>query len=75
MAIVVDEYGGVAGLITIESVIEQIVGDIEDEYDFDDVENNIVPKKGEKYRVKALPPIANFNPAFGTSYSARSSTP
>jgi len=69
MAIVVDEYGGVAGLITIEDVIEQIVGDIEDEYDFDDVEDNIVQDKGGQYRVKALTEIADFNAAFGTSYS------
>jgi len=69
IAIVVDEYGGVAGLITIEDVLEQIVGDIEDEYDFEDVENNIVPEKGGQYRVKALTEIADFNEAFGTSYS------
>jgi magnesium and cobalt transporter len=69
MAIVVDEYGGVAGLITIEDVIEQIVGDIEDEYDFEDVEDNIVQDKGGQYRVKALTEIADFNSAFGTSYS------
>jgi magnesium and cobalt transporter len=68
MAIVVDEYGGVAGLITIEGVIEQIVGDIEDEYDFQDVEENIVPEKGGQYRVKALTAIADFNAAFGTRY-------
>jgi magnesium and cobalt transporter len=69
MAIVVDEYGGVAGLITIEAVIEQIVGDIEDEYDYEDVEDNIVPEKGGLFRVKALTEIADFNQAFGTRYS------
>jgi len=69
MAIVVDEYGGVAGLITIEDVIEQIVGDIEDEYDFDDVEDNIVQDKGGQYRVKALTEIADFNATVGTSFS------
>ena len=68
MAIVVDEYGGVAGLITIEGVIEQIVGDIEDEYDYQDVEDNIVPEKGGQYRVKALTAISDFNTAFGTRY-------
>jgi hypothetical protein len=45
MAIVVDEYSGVAGLITIEDVLEQIVGDIEDEYDFDEEEDNILSIK------------------------------
>jgi len=69
MAIVVDEYGGVAGLVTIEDVIEQIVGDIEDEYDFEDVEDNIVPEKGGVYRVKALTEIADFNEAFGVRFS------
>ena len=68
MAIVVDEYGGVAGLITIEGVIEQIVGDIEDEYDFEDVEDNIVLDKGGQYRVKALTEIADFNAVFGTRF-------
>jgi len=69
MAIVVDEYGGVAGLITIEDVIEQIVGDIEDEYDFEDVEDNIVQDKSGQHRVKALTEISDFNAAFGTRYS------
>ncbi len=69
MAVVVDEYGGVAGLVTIEDVIEQIVGDIEDEYDFEDVEDNIVPEKGGQYRVKALTEIDDFNAVFGTRYS------
>ncbi|HJV05968.1 HlyC/CorC family transporter [Paludibacterium denitrificans] len=68
MAIVVDEYGGVSGLITIEDVIEQIVGDIEDEYDFDDSEDNIVPVRGQRYRVKALTEIADFNEYFDTRF-------
>jgi magnesium and cobalt transporter len=69
IAIVVDEYGGVAGLITIEDVLEQIVGDIEDEYDFDEAEDNIVQEKRGIYRVKALTEIADFNESFGTSFS------
>jgi len=65
IAMVVDEYGGVAGLITIEDVLEQIVGDIEDEYDFDEEEDNILPIKagmsGPRWRIKALTEISQFN--------------
>jgi magnesium and cobalt transporter len=73
MAIVVDEYGGVAGLITIEDVLEQIVGDIEDEYDFDEEEDNILPvsngSRGLRWRVKALTEISQFNESLGSSFS------
>jgi magnesium and cobalt transporter len=69
IAIVVDEYGGVAGLVTIEDVLEQIVGDIEDEYDFDEVEDNIVQDKTGQYRVKAVTEITDFNEKFGTAFS------
>ena len=70
MAIVVDEYGGVAGLVTIEDVLEQIVGDIEDEYDFDEAADNIVLDNTGRYRVKAITEIDDFNQAFGTRFSA-----
>jgi magnesium and cobalt transporter len=66
IAIVVDEYGGVSGLVTIEDVLEQIVGDIEDEYDFDETEDNIVPDRLGKYRVKAAIELGDFNQALGT---------
>jgi magnesium and cobalt transporter len=69
IAIVVDEYGGVAGMITIEDVLEQIVGDIEDEYDFDETEDNIIQDAKGRYRVKALTEIADFNEVFGTDFS------
>ena len=68
IAIVVDEYGGVAGLVTIEDVLEQIVGDIEDEYDFDEAEDNIVRESSGHYRVKAQTEIADFNAHFGTTF-------
>jgi magnesium and cobalt transporter len=69
MAIVVDEYGGVSGLVTIEDVLEQIVGDIEDEYDFDESVGNIVLDNSGRYRVKAITEIADFNVAFGTNFA------
>src|SRR5687767_3890242 len=69
IAIVVDGYGGVAGLVTIEDVLEQIVGDIEDEYDFDEAEDNIVQDKAGQFRVKAQTEIADFNEKFGTDFS------
>jgi magnesium and cobalt transporter len=69
IAIVVDEYGGVAGMVTIEDVLEQIVGDIEDEYDFDETEDNIIRDSQGRYRVKALTEIVDFNEALGTDFS------
>lgn len=69
IAIVVDEYGGVAGMVTIEDVLEQIVGDIEDEYDYDEDEDNIIQHADGQFRVKALTEIADFNEALGTTFS------
>jgi magnesium and cobalt transporter len=73
MAIVIDEYGGVAGLVTIEDVLEQIVGDIEDEYDFDEAADNILPEAGGRWRVKALTQISDFNAHFGTRFADEAS--
>jgi magnesium and cobalt transporter len=69
IAIVVDEYGGVAGMVTIEDVLEQIVGDIEDEYDYDEDEDNIIQNADGQYRVKALTEITDFNEIIGTNLS------
>jgi magnesium and cobalt transporter len=68
MAIVIDEYGGVAGLVTIEDVLEEIVGDIEDETDAE--EDQFIRKiSDEDYFIKALTPIEDFNEHFKTSFS------
>ncbi len=68
MALVVDEYGGVGGLVTIEDVLEQIVGEIDDEYD--EAESAPILKQDERrYLVNALTPIAEFNEYFGTDFS------
>ena len=69
IAIVVDEYGGVSGLVTIEDVLEQIVGDIEDEYDFDEAEDNIIAEANGRFRVKAQTEIATFNDRLGADFS------
>lgn len=69
MAIVVDEFGGVAGLVTIEDVLEQIVGEIEDEHDFDDDDSLIKEVEDGVTMVKALTPIEDFNEHFSTRFS------
>ena len=68
MAIVVNEYGGVAGLVTIEDVLEQIVGEIEDEHDIDDDDYLIKDLEGDDFTVKAITPIDEFNEHFKTQY-------
>ena len=69
IAIVVDESGGVAGLVTIEDVLEQIVGNIEDEFDYDETEDNIIQDQDSKFRVKASTELSDFNNYFATEYS------
>lgn len=69
MAIVVDEYGGISGLVTFEDVIEPIIGDIEDEFDEDDSADNIFAVSAERFRVNAVTEIETVNEFFGTNYS------
>lgn len=68
MAIVIDEYGSVCGAVTIEDVLEQIVGEIEDEYDVDD-DSYIKKFDDENHIVKALTPVDEFNEYFETAFS------
>ena len=68
MAIVIDEYGSVSGVVTIEDVLEQIVGEIEDEYDVDD-ESYITKFDDENHIVKAITPMDEFNEYFGTKFT------
>lgn len=74
MAIVVDEYGGVSGLVTIEDILELIVGEIEDEFDDDISENdNIRPLNKCTYSVKALTPVDDFNKFFESKFNEEES--
>ncbi len=69
MAIVIDEYGGVSGLITIEDVLEEIVGEIEDEYDLDAEENYVIATDDGSFLVNALTPIDYFNEHFDIDFN------
>ncbi len=68
MAIVVDEHGGVAGLVTIEDVLEQIVGEIDDEHDETEESTMIAAQADGQFAVDALTPIADFNEQFGANF-------
>jgi len=68
LAIVIDEYGGIAGLVTIEDVLEQIVGDIDDEFDIDDV-STIVKITDQRFSMSAQLPVEDFNDYFDAGFS------
>ena len=69
LALVIDEFGSISGLITIEDVLEQIVGEISDEFDHDDNLSNIVTDGEGRWRVKAITPIEQFNEYFDSDLS------
>ncbi|MBE0369022.1 magnesium and cobalt transporter [Pseudoalteromonas aurantia 208] len=71
MAIVIDEYGGVSGLVTIEDILEIIVGEIEDEHDDDEEQQDIRQLSKHVYMVQALTPLDEFNEFFKTGYDTQ----